>query len=224
MKRVVSAAVAAFAVIATANASIAADLGRRPAQMPVKAPVMYSPAYNWSGFYVGINGGGGFGNSSWDSTGGFDVSGGLVGGTIGYNYQSGPAVFGVEGDIAWSNIRGSTTTLCALGCETRNHWLGTARARLGYAWDRFLPYVTGGAAFGDVEANTPGFPGANSTRVGWTAGGGVEYAITNNLSAKAEYLYVDLGSFNCGISCGLLASDNVSFNSHVVRGGLNWKF
>lgn len=193
--------------------------------MPVKAPVMYAPAHNWSGFYVGINGGGGFGRSSWDSTGGFDVSGGLVGGTIGYNYQSGPAVFGVEGDAAWSNIRGSTTTLCALGCETRNTWLGTARARLGYSWDRFLPYVTGGAAFGEVKANTPGFAGASSTQVGWAAGAGVEYAITNNLSVKAEYLYVDLGSFNCGVNCGGgLATDNVKFDSHVVRGGLNWKF
>lgn len=193
--------------------------------MPVKAPVMYAPAHNWSGFYVGINGGGGFGRSSWDSTGGFDVSGGLVGGTIGYNYQSGPAVFGVEGDAAWSNIRGSTTTLCALGCETRNTWLGTARARLGYSWDRFLPYVTGGAAFGEVKANTPGFAGASSTQVGWAAGAGVEYAITNNLSVKAEYLYVDLGSFNCGVNCGGgLATDNVKFDLHVVRGGLNWKF
>lgn len=161
MKRVLHAAIAAIAVVSTVNASLAADLGRRPAQMPVKAPVMYAPSYNWSGFYVGINGGGGLGRSSWDSTGGFDVSGGLVGGTVGYNYQSGPAVFGIEGDIAWSNIRGSTTTACAAGCETQNTWLGTARARLGYAWDRWLPYVTGGAAFGEVKANTPGFAGAS---------------------------------------------------------------
>lgn len=225
MKRVVLAAIAAFAFAAGTNASLAADLGRRPMEMPVKAPPMYSPAYNWSGFYLGVNGGGGWGSSNWDTVpGSFDLSGAMIGGTAGYNYQFGQTVVGLEGDIDWSNIRGSSTAGCALGCETRNNWLGTVRARAGYAWDRFLPYVTGGVAFGGVEANTPGFAGASDTRVGWTVGGGVEYAITNNVSAKAEYLYVDLGSFNCGLNCGVAATDNVSFTSHVVRGGLNWKF
>jgi len=217
MKRVIFAAVAL--AFASAGVSQAADLGRRPVEMPVKAP-LYSPAYNWSGFYLGVVGGGGWGGSSWDSTGSFDISGWTAGGTAGYNYQVGQAVFGLEGDISWSDIRGTT-----LGCcETKNTWLSTVRGRLGYAFDRFMPYVTGGAAFGEVQANVPGFPGASDTRTGWTLGGGVEYAITNNLSAKAEYLYVDLGSFNCGINCGVAPNDNVSFNSHIVRGGLNWKF
>ena len=149
----------------------------------------------------------------------------MVGGTAGYNYQFGQTVVGIEGDIDWSNIRGNTNAACALGCETRNTWLSTVRGRVGFAWDRFLPYVTAGVAFGDVEARTPGFAGASDTRVGWTAGGGVEYAITNNLSGKVEYLYVDLGDFNCGVACGAgLATDNVSFDSHIVRGGLNFKF
>lgn len=219
MKRFILAA-ATLAFACGLGVAQAADLGRRPAQMPVKAP-LYSPAYDWSGFYLGVTGGGGWGGSSWDSTGGFDISGWTVGATAGYNYQVGQAVFGLEGDINWSNISGTT-----LGCcETKNTWLGTVRGRVGYAFDRLMPYVTGGVAFGDVEANVPGFPGASDTRVGWTLGGGVEYAITNNLSAKAEYLYVDLGSFNCGLSCGGgLTTDNVDFHTHLVRGGLNWKF
>ena len=113
--------------------------------------------YNWTGFYVGINGGGAFGTSAWDSTGSRNVSGGLVGGTVGYNYQFGQAVFGVEGDIDWADINGTSTTGCPLGCKTSDTWLSTVRGRLGYAADRFMPFVTGGAAFGDVRASTPGF-------------------------------------------------------------------
>ncbi len=122
-----------------------------------KAPV-YVP-YSWTGFYVGLNGGGGFGNSSWDSTGNRNISGGLAGGTIGYNYQWGRAVFGVEGDIDWADIDGSTNNGCPLGCKTRDNWLSTVRGRLGYAADRFMPFITGGAAFGDIRASTPGFAG-----------------------------------------------------------------
>ena len=76
----------------------------------------------------------------------------MVGGTLGYNMQFGSAVFGVEADIDWSGVKGSTTTNCPLGCETKNTWFGTARGRIGYAFDRFLPYFTGGAAFGDIQA------------------------------------------------------------------------
>jgi outer membrane immunogenic protein len=224
MKRVLLAAISAAVFAAGIQASVAADLGRRPAPMPTKAPAYYAPIYNWTGFYVGINGGGGWGDSAWTSTGGFDVSGGMVGGTVGYNYQMNQWVMGLEGDIDWSNIKGTTTSGCALGCETRNSWLGTARGRIGYAFDRFLPYVTGGAAFGDIKASTPGFAGGSATNVGWALGGGMEYAFTDNLSAKVEYLHVDLGDFNCGISCGALATDNVSFKSDIVRGGLNFKF
>ena len=225
MKRVILAATSALILAAGINAAAAADLGRRPVQMPIKAPPMYSPAYNWSGFYLGINGGGGWGRSSWDSVGGFDVDGWLVGGTVGYNYQMGQTVLGIEGDIDWSNIKGSSAPAsCPLGCETKNTWLGTVRGRLGYSFDRFLPYVTGGVAFCDIKASTPGVAGNSATNTGWTAGAGVEYAFTNNLSAKVEYLYVDLGDFNCGISCGASATDNVSFNANIVRGGLNYKF
>src|SRR5262249_58963505 len=97
-----------------------------------KAPV-YQPFYNWTGFYLGINGGGAWGTSKWDSTGEFDISGGVFGGTAGYNWQTGPWVFGLEGDVDGTRIKGHTAVACPLGCETRNSWLPTARGPIGYA-------------------------------------------------------------------------------------------
>ncbi|MGA8493925.1 MAG: outer membrane protein [Xanthobacteraceae bacterium] len=221
MKRVFLALVGLAALTGTAAA---ADLPPRPAPAPYyKAPVAI-PVYNWTGFYIGINGGGGFGRSQWDSTGSFDISGGLVGGTVGYNYQFGQGVVGIEGDIDWADINGTTNTFCAFGCKTSDHWLSTVRGRLGYAADRFMPFVTGGAAFGDIRASTPGFAGGNNTNAGWTVGAGLEFAIAGNWTAKAEYLYVDLGKFNCGISCGALVTDNVSFTTNIVRAGVNYRF
>jgi outer membrane immunogenic protein len=207
-----------------AGAAAAADLPQRaPAPYyPTKAPA-YVP-YTWSGFYIGVNGGGGFGRSAWDSTGGFDVTGGLVGGTVGYNYQFGQAVAGIEGDIDWADINGTTTTTCPLGCKTSDTWLSTVRGRLGYAADRFMPFVTGGAAFSDIRATTPGFTGASTTKTGWTAGAGLEFALAGNWTVKAEYLYVDLGKFNCGVACGAAVTDNVSFTTNLVRAGVNYRF
>jgi outer membrane immunogenic protein len=206
-----------------AGSAFAADLSVAPLY---KAPPVVAPtAYNWSGFYVGANGGGGWGTSNWDSTGSFNLSGGVIGGTAGVNWQLGHAVLGLEGDVDWSNLKGSTTSaLCPAGCTTSNDWLATVRGRAGYAFDRFLPYVTGGLAVGDVKASTPAFAGATQTNAGWTAGGGVELALTNNWTAKAEYLHVDLGNMNCGFSCGVVANNNVSLKSDMVRGGVNFRF
>ena len=222
MKRVFFALISLAALTGTAAA---ADLPPRMAPQPYyKAPAEVQ-VYNWTGFYIGINGGGGFGRSDWDSIGSsFDVSGGLVGGTVGYNYQFGQAVVGVEGDIDWADINGTTNTACPFGCKTTDNWLSTVRGRLGYAADRFMPFVTGGAAFGDIRASTPGFAGASNTEAGWTVGAGLEFAIAGNWTAKAEYLYVDLGKFNCGISCGAIATDNVSFTTNIVRAGVNYRF
>jgi len=218
MKKVLLASVAIIA-LGVASAS-AADMQRRA--MPAKAPAMVSPVYNWTGAYIGINGGGGWGRSSFSaplSSGGFNTSGGLVGGTIGYNYQMNQLVLGVEGDGDWSNIRGST--VCgALSCGTRNDWLATARGRVGYAFDRFLPYVTGGAAFGDIKTSLAGFSDSTTTKAGWTGGGGIEAAIAGPWTAKLEYLYVDLGR---GGSIGLPTSD-ASFKTNIVRAGLNYRF
>ena len=172
-----------------------------PAPYYPKAPA-FVPPYSWTGFYFGINGGGGFGSSNWDSTGSRNITGGLIGGTLGYNYQFGHAVLGVEGDIDWADINGSNQQCCPLGCKTSDTWLSTVRGRLGYAADRFMPFVTAGAAFGDIRASTPGFPTSSADKTGWTVGGGLEAALVANWTAKVEYLYVDLGKFNCGLNCG----------------------
>ena len=223
MKRVFVASVCGLALSAAIGAAEAADLGR--GYPPVARAPIYAPAYyNWTGFYLGINGGGGWGRSTWDAVGTFDISGGLIGGTIGYNWQFGQAVVGVEGDIDWSGIKGTTTILCPLGCETRNSWLATVRGRLGYAFDRFLPFLTGGLAVGNIRATTPLLPGGTITTAGWTVGAGVEFAVLSNVTVKAEYLYVDLGNFNCGLNCGLAPTGNVSFHTNVVRAGLNVRF
>ena len=126
--------------------------------------------------------------------------------TLGYNWQGAgsPWVFGLEGDLNWSDIKGSfANAACPFGCQIKSEWLGTARGRVGYAIDRFMPYVTGGVAFGDVQRQPTGFAGAGDTNVGWTLGAGIEGAIAPNWTAKAEYLYVDLGSTSCGVLvCG----------------------
>src|SRR5436190_4032391 len=149
MNRVVMACVGVLALVG--GSAAAAELP--PYYQPGPA---YNPIYTWTGFYLGINGGGGWGSSQWDGVDTFDLSGGLIGGTIGYNWQFAGAVVGAEGDIDWSGIKGTTTVLCAPGCETRNKWLATARGRLGFAFDRFLPYFTGGLALGDINATPPG--------------------------------------------------------------------
>ena len=223
MKRVFVASVGLLA-LTTAMGTVAgaADLGRGyPA--PVRAPY-YSPVYNWTGFYLGINGGGGWGRSAWTAVDTFDLSGGLIGATIGYNWQFSQVVVGVEGDIDWSGIRGTTNTLCPPGCETRNSWLATVRGRAGYAIDRLLPFITAGLAAGNVRATVPGFPGGTITTAGWTIGAGLEFAVLSNVTVKGEYLYVDLGDYNCGFNCGLLANGNVSFHANIFRAGLNVRF
>jgi outer membrane immunogenic protein len=223
MKRVVLAGIGVFSMLALGVSANAADLPRRQA-MPTKAPAYV--AYNWTGRYVGLNGGWGFGTSGFrgvPGTGNFDTDGGMIGGTIGYNWQFNQFVFGLEGDIDWSNNRGSAA--CGgLTCTTRNNYFGTARGRIGYAFDRFLPYITGGLAVGDIEARTTGFPGATDDRAGWTVGAGAEFAISGPLTAKVEYLYADLGRFDCSTACTVTPPQRVDFRTSVVRAGLNYRF
>jgi outer membrane immunogenic protein len=219
MRRVLCTTISLLAL--TATSALAADI---PRGMPVTKAPAFVPGYTWTGFYAGINGGYGWGNSDWN---GFlsdtDVSGGLVGLTAGYNWQTGALVFGLEGDIDWSNIRGSfASATCPIGCETKNNWLGTVRGRIGYAFDRVMPYVTGGLAVGDIKASRAGFVGASDINAGWTIGGGVEGALFGNVTAKLEYLYVDLGSINCSIAnCGVASTD---LRTNVVRAGVNLRF
>ncbi|HKS86834.1 MAG TPA: outer membrane protein [Pseudolabrys sp.] len=218
MKKLLLAGVALIA-LGTAVAS-AADIARR--QMPAKAPAYIPPpVYNWTGFYVGINGGGAWGRSDFSdplASGHFKTSGGLVGGTVGYNWQVNQVVFGLEGDVDWSDIRGSTICGGVTSCNVRNNWLGTARGRLGYVFDRIMPYVTGGLAVGDIKTSIAGVGDARDTKAGWTAGGGIEAAIAGPWTAKVEYLHVDLGR-----GSAILGSD-AKFNADIVRAGLNYRF
>jgi len=202
----------------------AADLSLAP--LYKAPPAQYSPAYDWSGFYLGLNGGGGWGDSHWQGIGRTDLSGGQAGGTAGYNWQLGKTVLGLEGDVDWSGLQGSmNSALCPGGtCSTSNTWLSTVRGRLGYSFDRFMPYVTGGLAVGDVHASTPGLASASNTNAGWTVGGGIEFALPGNWSAKAEYLHVDLGDTNCGTACGGTPNENVSLHEDVFRAGVNYHF
>jgi outer membrane immunogenic protein len=201
------------------------------ADMPIKAPPPAAPpAYSWNGIYLGINGGFADGDSRYNfgdgfSTNAFDVSGPTVGGTLGLNWQNGSWVLGIEGDGNWSDIDGSTLCPNLINtCKTSNTWLATVRGRLGYAVDRFLIYVTGGAAFGDIKADIPGFGSSSGTETGWTAGGGIEFAIAGNWTGKLEYLHVDLGEFNCDFSCSAVLPGTDEFKANIIRAGLNYRF
>jgi len=213
----------AAALCVAAQSATAADLSVAPLyNAPPTAPV--SQVYDWTGFYIGANGGGGWGRSYWNgSASGMNLSGGQVG-TAGYNWQNGHAVLGLEGDVDWSGLSGSTSSAACPGCSLSDSWMATVRGRAGYAFGSVLPYVTGGLAAGDIRAAAPGFAGDSANRAGWTAGGGLEVALPGHWSAKAEYLHIDLGRFNCGLDCGTNPTDNVAMHDDVVRAGLNYHF
>jgi outer membrane immunogenic protein len=226
MKRLPMTMYVGLFVAAMAAPSFAADLSRPS----YKAPIYSVSSYNWTGFYAGINAGYGFGKSDWTGTGGTGSTspkGALAGVTLGYNLQTGSWVWGLEGDIDASWVKGSavgTGFACGgVGCETKNSWLATARGRLGYAgWDRWLPFITGGGAYGQVKM-TPNVGNVESkNRLGYTFGAGLEYALLANWTVKAEYLYVDLGTANCS-NCGITGTD-VTFKESLVRAGLNYRF
>jgi len=247
MKRLLIAGALAFAAVGQA---LAADLPESapPPQAPAAYVPTVVPVYNWGGIYFGINGGYGFGNSQWSdpanfsglaSTGTFSLSGGVVGGTLGANFQTDAFVFGIEGDFDGSWIDGkSTSAFCGsvgfgtANCETRNNWLGTLRARVGYAADRVLFYGTAGGAFGNERAGiTPGGGTTSSSKAGWTAGAGAEVALADNWTARIEYLFVDLQNSTCttNTSCGndpgpVAANQSIKFDTSLIRVGVMYKF
>jgi outer membrane immunogenic protein len=228
----------AIAASALAAAARAADLPP-PAAPPPRAPVAYIPAapvFTWTGFYIGLNAGYAFGQSNWTSpmgsSGWFDVNGPLAGGTIGGNYQIGQIVVGAEGDLDWQNVKGTLVggncTLpgaVAASCRSASTWVGTFRARIGFAMDRVLLYATGGGAVADIKASLNALPWASSTELGWSSGIGVEVAMTDNWTAKAEYLAVGFEHASCGLAnCFAAPPVSVSFYESTVRGGVNYKF
>jgi len=228
MRRFLFAAAGLAAMTGSIGTAPAADMSRPAYRAPPPAYVV--PIYNWTGFYVGANAGYGWGSTNWSALGSsFDLKGGLVGGQIGYNWQFGQFVYGIEGDIDWTNINGNSTVNGPLGCAgnvctTTNNFLSTVRGRVGYAIDRWMPYLTGGLAVGNIETTTPFTTGVNQTNAGWTLGGGLEVAVAPNWTVKAEYLHVDLGSTNCGSACGFPLGNSVDFTTNILRGGVNYKF
>ena len=231
MKRGVVAFAGLVALAFAVGSATAADLPPRYQQPYAPAPV-YAPVFSWTGFYIGINGGGGWGRSQWDGVDKFNISGGLIGATIGYNWQINQFVLGAEGDIDWSGIGGSTTFACAPGCTTRNHWLSTVRGRLGYAFDRVLVYGKGGAAMAadryDVSGSFTGIPFGFTgleNRFGWTAGAGVEWAFTPHWSVNVEYDYYGFGTKTIAMFDPVnlfLGNVDVKQNIQVVKVGFNF--
>jgi outer membrane immunogenic protein len=240
-----------LAALAAAPA-MAADM---PARMPTKAPMAAPEAfYSWTGFYVGANVGGSWGkqDNSLVSAAGVVVqsnsaklNGAVGGGQIGYNWQLNQIVFGLEGDFDWSGQKGDGDPLYtspanpliaggggfSIPYRDRLEWFGTIRGRLGYAMGRWLPYVTGGWAFGhgkiDGTATIAGVNTAFSGSTdysGWTAGGGIEWAFDNRWSAKLEYLHIDFGK---GSNVAITPAANIvsgKMTDDIVRAGLNYKF
>jgi outer membrane immunogenic protein len=187
-------------------------------------------SYSRAGPYVGVHAGYGGGRSGYQfgdgsSTGDFDVSGWLGGAIVGMNWQSGPWVVGVEADYSWTDIDGSVLCPSLVNtCATSNSWLATARIRVGYAYDGVFPYLTGGVAFGDIKADISGFGSSKGTETGWTVGAGVEASLEGNWTGELEYLYIDLGKFNCDLNCSGVLPGTDKFTTNVVRVGLNYRF
>jgi outer membrane immunogenic protein len=197
---------------------------------PVTYKTELTTVYDWTGPYVGLNLGGEIGKSAWNSpspaipASNLSISGGAVGGTFGYNYQFGHWVAGVDADIDWMNARGAATCPSLGVCTTRSPWLGTVRGRVGYAFDRLLPYATVGPAFGQLtaDATTPIFS-SSSVKFGFAAGGGIEYAIFGPWTGKAEYLYLNLSKLNCPL-CNPAGPFSLDYNLHLFRLGLNYRY
>jgi outer membrane immunogenic protein len=208
--RLIHIGLAIAALLAVPVAAQSADLGPAPSY---KAPAYVAPSYaTWSGFYVGINGGYGTGKAEAAGTS-VDPKGFLAGGTIGYNLQTGVWVWGIEGDFDYSAMKDSDA-----GVDTKVPWFATVRGRIGYAgWGNLMPYITGGAAIAKLEVDAGAAGSDSDTRVGWTLGAGLEYAMFSNWSVKLEYLYADLGTYDIG-------GGDVDYKTNILRAGLNYRF
>ena len=243
---------------ALATSAMAADLPRKAPPVPVQ-PVQ---AVNWTGLYVGVHGGYSWGKWEGDLT--FDPGGGpievfdpahrtidghgwLAGGQVGFNYQVNAFVFGLEADASWTNLKGNGSFNTGPGdfnwqIGSQLDWFGTVRGRAGVAFDRFLIYATGGAAFGQSKADlivtniipcclVTATASAKENHVGWTAGAGVEWMYSRNWSIKAEYLHVDLGAADYRFAGTTFVGTPHTTDSmlgdlkfDLVRAGLNYRF
>ena len=234
---------------ALAGTAFAADLPSRRAP-PVYVPPPMIPVFTWTGFYVGGQVGYGFGNSNASVSATRTGAGlaslsakpdGIIGGAhVGYNFSTqslgfgglggAGGVFGIEGDVDGSNYK-KTYLLGGISDSMNQNIQGSVRGRFGVAVDRALLYATGGVAFGDLSNSyTNTINGLNDsmshTRVGYTVGGGVEYAITNNFSLRAEYRYTDFGSFNDPLTSSTNGGGIVRHHetNNRVQAGFSYKF
>lgn len=220
----------ACTALLTATAQ-AADLGWSGSTSPVSNLYSSSSAFQWSGFYAGVNGGYGFGTLSREPAGGGattenNTNGWGLGAQAGYNVDMGGFVLGGEADLQWSSIAYSQD-LGGLGkLKASVDGFGTVRARAGLTFDRVMPYVTGGAAFGrsTVSMTDPAdvVTSQTNSHLGWTIGVGLEAAATDNITLKAEYLYVDLGSQTYTTAPG--GNIDASQRFGLIRAGINYKF
>ncbi|MDE2332077.1 MAG: porin family protein [Bradyrhizobium sp.] len=222
---------ASAALMALSSAAAAADLAAAPVY--TKAPVI-NPGVNWNGFYIGAMGGYGWSDHVRVTVGGIavtdstsDINGGFGGGTIGYNWQTGAWVFGLEADAAGADIAFSDSGLGATFRE-RIDAFGSVTGRIGYATGAALFYAKGGYAWADNEmsASLTGIGTVFSEshlHSGWTLGGGVEYMFTHNWSGKLEYMYADYDSET--YVAGLIPG-GIGFGTavHTVKAGINYHF
>lgn len=232
MKNLIASSLGAVAM-ATSFTAMAADL---PSRVAAPAPVLAAVpvAFSWSGFYAGLNAGYGWNYSRWSPAAPpvfaafrADADGFVGGGHVGFNWQMGQFVAGVEGMLDYSDMSGSAqcSTFPGTVCRTRQDWLGDINLKLGFAVDRALIYGTGGIAFTNFKLTQPvGAPPADfgsHSRTGWTIGAGVDYAFTNNWVAGLQYKYYDFGSFN-----GSAAGTNVRFREtdHVLLAKISYMF
>lgn len=230
MKRALLASVGLFALALAAQPSVAADM---PAGAPVMKAAVAAPMFNWSGWYVGAHAGGLWSEKEWrfvpdPSVGGSPDPDGFLGGfQTGFNFQSGAWVFGVEGDVSWSDASGRGGGPSVF-IHSKIDLLATLTARIGYVpWERALVYAKGGVAWIDEDHwSTDGSAVTDvvkQTRTGWTLGGGLEYAFWDNWSAKVEYNYMDFGSKRI-----FLAEFNDRYDIdqrvHAVKLGINYRF
>jgi outer membrane immunogenic protein len=241
MKRILFTTVS-LGVLALVSPALSADL-----PIYTKAPAVASPAYDWTGFYAGVFGGYGFGNHNVNNANGNDgfanftanysSEGGIGGGEVGYNWQSGSIVLGLEADGFWSGIKGDDTKQVLAGAfavtgtdatSLRNG--ATVRARGGVAVDRLLLFFDGGWAYGNFQhTNTDltfgsGVDQFTTHRSGLAAGGGIAYAMTDNLIGKIEYRYYDYGRFVRAAPLNGALPYTVDNTYSVVTLGLDLKF
>jgi outer membrane immunogenic protein len=245
MKRMILAGISLLALAAAGQPAAAADMA---VATPVRArpPVVVAALYNWTGCYVGGHVGGGWGKKSWTDPspdpgqistdeGTDDVSGFLGGGQLGCNFQTGPWLFGAEGDFSWANLSGDHPNPIFVPdvMHSKVDWLSTVTGRVGYAFDRALIYVKGGGAWAhdkfSVSDPTSGtFATATETRWGWTVGAGLEYGLAPNWSVKLEYNYLDFGTDRVRLNCPICTSGgfdkDIRQQIHAVKLGVNYRF